>query len=224
MKTFDDLLLAYTGRDAAYHERAQTTGLDFARHVYAAMSAAPTLQLPAGLELARETLTEHHIAQMWAPSPGGDVSRPILGWNKVVAFARAVEASALASVAAEIERLSVELRRERDEAIASADHAIRMFDEMRAERDAAHQDGIRAAAERDELQAEVERLEAIERAEPARRSLTDEQREAYERVREEFEQVKKAGRLACVGSAMLNVDALLRAHGITTTDQEGGAA
>lgn len=71
MKTFDDLLLAYTGRDAAYHESAQTTtGLDFARYVYAAMSAA---------------LAEQH--------------------------------------------------RECGEAIASADHAIRLFDEMRNDRD-----------------------------------------------------------------------------------------
>ena len=49
---------------------------------------------------------------------------------------------------------------------------------------------------------------------PALAPLTDAQQRAYARVLEEFETVARLGRTACIPSAMLNVDALLRAHGI----------
>lgn len=40
---------------------------------------------------ALPALTDEQIADLWSPHPGGDVRRPILGLNKVLAFARAVE-------------------------------------------------------------------------------------------------------------------------------------
>lgn len=133
MKTFDDLLLAYTGRDAAYHERAQTTGLDFARHVYAAMSAAP-VQLAPGLRKASLLLQSDCAAFVMSnESPAGSGALSTSDQDVADCYSEAM--AFVASAEAEIERLSAELRRERDEAIASADHAIRLFDEMRNDRD-----------------------------------------------------------------------------------------
>lgn len=133
MKTFDDLLLAYTGRDAAHHERAQTTGLDFARHVYAAMSAAP-VQLAPGLRKASLLLQSDCAAFVMSnESPAGSGALSTSDQDVADCYSEAM--AFVASAEAEIERLSAELRRERDEAIASADHAIRLFDEMRNDRD-----------------------------------------------------------------------------------------
>lgn len=47
-------------------------------------------------------LTEDQIAQMWSPHPEGTVRRPILGWNKVVDFARNVERAVVLSAKAEV--------------------------------------------------------------------------------------------------------------------------
>jgi hypothetical protein len=47
-------------------------------------------------------LTEDQIAQMWSPHPEGAVRRPILGWNKVVDFARNVERAVVLSAKAEV--------------------------------------------------------------------------------------------------------------------------
>lgn len=80
MKTFDDLLLAYTGRDAAYHERAQTTGLDFARHVYAAMSAALAEQ---HRECGEAIASADHAIRLFVKLCGLDDARPgdVLPWQ-----------------------------------------------------------------------------------------------------------------------------------------------
>lgn len=47
--------------------------------------------LYAAPQPAAEPLSDEQIADMWSPHPGGSVRRPILGWGKVVDFARAIE-------------------------------------------------------------------------------------------------------------------------------------
>lgn len=41
----------------------------------------------------RAALSDDEIIEMWSPHPGGSIRRPILGRNKIIAFARAVIAA-----------------------------------------------------------------------------------------------------------------------------------